>query len=55
MTTSPNAVLEETATQPDEECVACSHPMATHDAAGLRYCAATLNMGRTRGCICKIK
>ncbi len=34
-------------------CVACPHPVADHDAIGLRFCRATLDSALARGCICR--
>ena len=35
-----------------ELCPSCEHPVANHDALGLRWCAATrLGVG-SRGCLC---
>lgn len=34
-------------------CPSCPHRVEDHDAIGLRYCAATLQMTMTRGCVCK--
>jgi hypothetical protein len=34
-------------------CDVCRHTGASHDAIGLRFCAATLNGALTRGCICR--
>jgi len=36
----------------DALCESCGHPLASHDATGLRWCAATkLGVG-TRRCMC---
>ena len=39
----------------DEEprCDVCPHPVADHDAIGLRFCRATRNAGTGRGCACR--
>jgi hypothetical protein len=34
-------------------CAACPHPLAHHDAIGLRFCAATTAGAVVRGCICR--
>jgi hypothetical protein len=31
----------------------CPHPVARHDAMGLRFCHATLKGAIARGCICR--
>lgn len=36
-------------------CPACPHPIATHDAIDLRFCRATVDGGKTRGCTCAAK
>ncbi|MGZ4607252.1 MAG: RGCVC family protein [Blastococcus sp.] len=41
-------------TQFDAACDVCPHPLAGHDAIGLRYCRATLAGAFTRGCVCRI-
>ncbi|WP_222263141.1 RGCVC family protein [Modestobacter marinus] len=33
-------------------CAVCPHPVASHDAIGLRFCQATLNGAMSRGCVC---
>jgi hypothetical protein len=35
------------------DCAVCPHPVARHDAMGLRFCHATLKGAITRGCICR--
>jgi hypothetical protein len=39
----------------DEEpgCDVCPHPVADHDAIGLRFCLATRNARTDRGCACR--
>lgn len=37
----------------DPVCAVCRHTVASHDAIGLRFCAATLNGAIPRGCICR--
>ncbi|SEO48525.1 RGCVC family protein [Trujillonella endophytica] len=34
-------------------CGACPHPLAAHDAVGLRYCRATAISELDRGCVCR--
>ena len=48
-------VIADTAPQPQAAatCSACPHPVARHDALGLRYCRATLTGAGARGCICQ--
>jgi hypothetical protein len=42
------------ARDPDEAiCDVCPHPVAGHDAIGLRFCRATLNGGLSRHCVCR--
>ena len=47
--------LADNAPQPPEgaDCAVCPHPVARHDALGLRFCHATLKGAITRGCICR--
>ncbi|WNV89279.1 RGCVC family protein [Umezawaea sp. Da 62-37] len=33
-------------------CAACAHPLADHDALGVRFCTASAASGLSRGCIC---
>ncbi len=33
-------------------CDVCPHPVASHDAIGLRFCSATFDGAMTRGCVC---
>ena len=35
------------------DCAVCPHPVARHDAMGLRFCHATLKGAIARGCICR--
>jgi hypothetical protein len=35
------------------DCAVCPHPVARHDAIGLRFCHATLKGAIARGCICR--
>ena len=35
-------------------CDVCPHPVAEHDALGLRFCRATLAGAFSRGCICRV-
>jgi hypothetical protein len=37
----------------DPTCDACPHPVADHDAIGLRFCRATLASAIDRGCACR--
>jgi hypothetical protein len=48
-------VLADSAPQPQggAVCTACPHPVARHDAIGLRFCHATLKGSTTRGCVCR--
>jgi len=34
------------------ECMACSHPLSTHDVIAVRFCNATVDHALARGCIC---
>jgi hypothetical protein len=40
-------------TDEDPACDVCPHPVADHDAIGLRFCRATRNAGTERGCACR--
>jgi hypothetical protein len=40
-------------TDEDPRCDVCPHPVADHDAIGLRFCRATRNAGTDRGCACR--
>jgi hypothetical protein len=51
MTTSTPKTATETAPT-SELCASCPHPLADHDALGLRYCTASGVSGLSRGCIC---
>ncbi len=35
-------------------CSSCPHDYAGHDATAVRYCAATLDMAISRGCVCRV-
>jgi hypothetical protein len=37
----------------DPGCDVCPHPIAHHDAIGLRFCRATLDSAIARGCVCR--
>ena len=47
--------LADSASQPLDgaDCAVCPHPVARHDAMGLRFCHATLKGAIARGCICR--
>lgn len=47
------AVIDVADTPAQLMCSVCSHPQDGHDAIAARFCAATLDMAITRGCICK--
>jgi hypothetical protein len=34
-------------------CAVCPHPLARHDAIGLRFCTATTDGAFDRGCVCR--
>jgi hypothetical protein len=34
-------------------CAACPHRVADHDPIGLRFCRATVDSARHRGCVCR--
>ena len=48
-------VVADSAPQPQSGavCTACPHPVARHDAIGLRFCRATSTGTTTRGCVCR--
>lgn len=48
-------VVADSAPQPQAGavCTACPHPVARHDALGLRFCHATARGAISRGCICR--
>lgn len=35
-------------------CMACGHPMKSHDRISSRYCDATIEHATTRKCICQV-
>jgi hypothetical protein len=37
----------------DPACTVCPHPVADHDAVGLRFCRATRDAAHVRGCVCQ--
>jgi hypothetical protein len=41
------------ATEHEPGCEVCPHPLADHDAIGLRFCRATSSGGLDRGCACR--
>jgi hypothetical protein len=41
------------ALEQEPACDVCPHPLAKHDAIGLRFCSATLSGAITRGCVCR--
>ena len=45
--------VEESADGQTVMCSACRHPQQAHDATAARYCAATMQMGLSRRCICR--
>ncbi|HWO64995.1 MAG TPA: RGCVC family protein [Umezawaea sp.] len=49
MTTAERHAAETTTAA---SCGSCPHPLADHDALGVRFCAASTASGLTRGCIC---
>lgn len=53
-TTSSTTVMTDVDTHVEEDtrCAACPHQLAAHDEVGSRYCAATINHGHKRGCVC---
>jgi hypothetical protein len=52
---STPVVTEQAATQPNAvACMACGHPVASHDRISGRYCDATIAHAATRRCICKV-
>jgi hypothetical protein len=48
------AVIDSQDTEASPTCATCPHPQDTHDVIAARYCAATLAMAITRGCVCKV-
>ncbi|WP_081788688.1 RGCVC family protein [Candidatus Blastococcus massiliensis] len=48
------AVRTTPAPTPAARCGACPHPVADHDAIGLRYCRATVTSALDRGCVCGV-
>jgi hypothetical protein len=47
----PRDSIPHAGSEPD--CDVCPHPVADHDAIGLRFCRATKNTGTVRGCVCQ--
>jgi hypothetical protein len=41
-------------TRAETACPACAHPLADHDAIGVRFCRATVAGAFERGCICRV-
>jgi hypothetical protein len=50
-TGDPETDVSQNETPPSPLC-ACGHPIDTHDAVALRYCAATASGDLQRGCVC---
>ncbi|MFC5062938.1 RGCVC family protein [Actinomycetospora atypica] len=40
-------------TRPVGACSVCPHMWAEHDALGVRFCTATMETAKDRGCICR--
>lgn len=36
----------------EQRCAACPHRWGSHDAIGARFCAATVVIAASRGCVC---
>lgn len=51
--TAPTVADDIETAKPAAQGACCAHAQQAHDAIALRYCAATLEAGSSRGCICR--